>query len=365
MRGNLIISRHNAFYNINNNLIKVDVQGNYNKVFNRYKIIDLIINGNNNKIEVLGNGKINNITIQGNNNKIFINNHSKYHYVNFGAGNEIKYNHSSQVAQNNPAPINLFFQNNNNPFLQINQFNNNIRNEANPYFNNLQEKFFSEIPLYLKLSNKNECSLCNKQFQAHEKVKITSCNLHIFHGDCLKNFLSQNRNLNKCPKCPNTNTFKNLLIAPNPFMINPINLPRFRHINDSFSNDNNDIYDEDLGDINELNYNGVDDDLAFNNSNDFDDEMDDPFYDGPKGLDKNILDNMEISKIKDVEKLDGDKKKCTICLENYVNGDDSIALPCIHIFHATCIKTWLKNQRTCPICKFEIKYENDEVEMFD
>ena len=190
-------------------------------------------------------------------------------------------------------------------------------------------------------------------FQDHEKVKITSCTLHIFHADCLKNFLSHNRTLNKCPKCPNNNDFKNYIMAPNPFMINPISLPRLRQINNSFSNEN--IYDDDLDDINELNYYGEDDDLEFNNSNDFDEDMDDPFYDGPKGLDKNILDNMEISKIKDVEKLDGDKKKCTICLENYINGDDSIALPCIHIFHATCIKTWLKNQNTCPICKYEIK----------
>ena len=56
------------------------------------------------------------------------------------------------------------------------------------------------------------------------------------------------------------------------------------------------------------------------------------------------------------------KKKCTICLEEYVNGDDSIALPCIHIFHADCIKTWLKNKNTCPICKFEIKYDMEDIE---
>ena len=82
-----------------------------------------------------------------------------------------------------------------------------------------------------------------------------------------------------------------------------------------------------------------------------------------KGLDKNILDNMEISKIKDVDKLDADKKKCTICLEDYVNGDNSIALPCIHIFHANCIKTWLKENNSCPICKNEIKYENEELDL--
>ena len=78
---------------------------------------------------------------------------------------------------------------------------------------------------------------------------------------------------------------------------------------------------------------------------------------GNKGFDKNFLDSLEINKIKDVNKLDDDKKKCTICLEEYVNGDESIILPCIHLFHANCIKTWMENNKTCPLCNSEIKYQ--------
>ena len=80
---------------------------------------------------------------------------------------------------------------------------------------------------------------------------------------------------------------------------------------------------------------------------------------GKKGFDKNFLDSLEINKIKDVNKLDDDKKKCTICLEDYANGDESIILPCIHLFHANCIKTWMENNNTCPLCNNEIKYENE------
>ena len=135
---------------------------------------------------------------------------------------------------------------------------------------------------------------------------------------------------------------------------NPRNNPRNLPLN--FRLDFDDEHNDDFDDLNDDD--NYPDDLDLDNE-DIDDDWDDfPGF----GLNKEILDNIEISKIKDVGKLDNDKKKCTICLEDYVNGDDSIALPCIHIFHANCIKTWLKNQNTCPICKYEIKYEIENIE---
>ena len=58
--------------------------------------------------------------------------------------------------------------------------------------------------------------------------------------------------------------------------------------------------------------------------------------------------------IDSVDKLDGDKKDCTICLNSFKHGDKALILPCIHIFHTDCIKKWFKTQNTCPICKFKI-----------
>ena len=58
--------------------------------------------------------------------------------------------------------------------------------------------------------------------------------------------------------------------------------------------------------------------------------------------------------IDSVDKLDGDKKDCTICLNSFKHGDKALILPCIHIFHTDCIKNWFKTQNTCPICKFKI-----------
>ena len=87
MRGNLIIGRNHAFYNINNDLIKVNINGNFNKVVNPFRIKDVYIHGNNNNVEIIGNGEIKFVKFFGNNNTINIKNDSMCHYEEHGNGN--------------------------------------------------------------------------------------------------------------------------------------------------------------------------------------------------------------------------------------------------------------------------------------
>ena len=58
--------------------------------------------------------------------------------------------------------------------------------------------------------------------------------------------------------------------------------------------------------------------------------------------------------LQNVDKLDDDKKKCIICLDDFKNGDKVSSLPCTHFFHFKCIKLWFKNKNICPLCKKEI-----------
>lgn len=43
-------------------------------------------------------------------------------------------------------------------------------------------------------------------------------------------------------------------------------------------------------------------------------------------------------------------KECSICLDDLSLGDHSI-LPCKHIFHDNCIRSWRRYKRTCPLCR--------------
>ncbi len=45
---------------------------------------------------------------------------------------------------------------------------------------------------------------------------------------------------------------------------------------------------------------------------------------------------------------------CSICLENYVPGEESRTLNCKHMFHKTCIDGWLANHDTCPLCRVDV-----------
>ncbi|XP_074834699.1 E3 ubiquitin-protein ligase ZNRF4 [Carettochelys insculpta] len=57
----------------------------------------------------------------------------------------------------------------------------------------------------------------------------------------------------------------------------------------------------------------------------------------------------------------GDKYiTCVICMAEYEEGDQLKILPCSHVYHVTCIDSWLLVQpqcKTCPICKQQVTME--------
>jgi hypothetical protein len=335
MVGRLVIGKNNSFCRITKPLEIINIRGNFNKIMIPFKIRCLTIYGNYNKIEVLEGGEINFIRILGNNNKIYTPNPSMRNYNDRGLFNLL---------------IKSFYSTNRNRRLRSNR--NHDNNNSNTS-SNLEEKLYLEIPDDLKLDNPNKCSLCDNIFLNFDRVKIFSCEKHIFHSGCLEKYIRSNINSSRCPRCENNN---NLNESTN------TNL----HLNSRANSINNMENNSNNNHNNNLNNSNNNNDMSEENENNNMDDDEDEYLDSEslheKPLDIAIFDNLVVAKIKDVEKLDNEKKQCAICLENYVNGDESIALPCIHIFHANCIKTWLRSHNNCPSCKREIKYEMEDFE---
>ncbi|CAA0386588.1 unnamed protein product [Arabidopsis thaliana] len=60
-----------------------------------------------------------------------------------------------------------------------------------------------------------------------------------------------------------------------------------------------------------------------------------------------------------------DELTCSVCLEQVTVGEIVRTLPCLHQFHAGCIDPWLRQQGTCPVCKFRAHsgwQEQDEID---
>ena len=50
---------------------------------------------------------------------------------------------------------------------------------------------------------------------------------------------------------------------------------------------------------------------------------------------------------------------CCICLSEINSGENTVLLPCGHLFHKDCCFTWLNKNNTCPICRFELPPEEE------
>jgi E3 ubiquitin-protein ligase RNF115/126 len=61
---------------------------------------------------------------------------------------------------------------------------------------------------------------------------------------------------------------------------------------------------------------------------------------------------------KDEEKDILEPPSCPVCIDEISIGNEAMFMPCGHIFHPNCLKPWLKDNNTCPICRKELPVEN-------
>ena len=226
-----------------------------------------------------------------------------------------------------------------------------VRKYSN-YFGPKTNNFF-----YNNYNDIFKCHICGVEMKLAEKIDHLLC--HELEDNDIREDNRQNINYNRNA---NLNTYRNNNIDRN--INRNYNMNRNICYNRNISNNRiNNLADY----LNNLNFNNNrnrinsgrgnsisysrrnDTNFGYYNSDSYSSESEEN-----EGLDHATIERFPISKIKDVNKLDEEKKKCLICLEIFKEGDNTIILPCIHIFHSDCIKKWLQKQKVCPLCKYKI-----------
>lgn len=73
------------------------------------------------------------------------------------------------------------------------------------------------------------------------------------------------------------------------------------------------------------------------------------------GLTDEQIDTFPVEIYKNKNYANEENKKCTICMEEFVENEKVKFLGCFHVFHAKEIKIWLKKNPFCPICKYDTR----------
>ncbi|CAH8385406.1 unnamed protein product [Eruca vesicaria subsp. sativa] len=74
-----------------------------------------------------------------------------------------------------------------------------------------------------------------------------------------------------------------------------------------------------------------------------------------RGLDKLVIASLPAFVVR-VNSHDVSPTECAVCLSLLEEKDMARMLPnCKHVFHVTCVDTWLATCSTCPICRTEVE----------
>lgn len=71
----------------------------------------------------------------------------------------------------------------------------------------------------------------------------------------------------------------------------------------------------------------------------------------PRGLTKEQIDNLATRTYGQAHAEAEQGRACSVCINEYAQGNKLRRLPCAHEFHIHCIDRWLSENNTCPICR--------------
>nr|XP_019044725.1 hypothetical protein I302_06638 [Kwoniella bestiolae CBS 10118]OCF23655.1 hypothetical protein I302_06638 [Kwoniella bestiolae CBS 10118] len=81
---------------------------------------------------------------------------------------------------------------------------------------------------------------------------------------------------------------------------------------------------------------------------------------GPLPASDIVIDGLPRFKFDDEKKLaQSTYKDCPVCKDDFAVGDEVVRIPCAHIFHPDCLVPWLKQNGSCPVCRFSLVPEEE------
>ncbi|XP_047340350.1 E3 ubiquitin-protein ligase RING1-like [Impatiens glandulifera] len=88
-----------------------------------------------------------------------------------------------------------------------------------------------------------------------------------------------------------------------------------------------------------------------------------PYDQNPSPVSKTAVESIPTVKIsEEILKLDS-VVTCSVCKDQFSIGDEARELPCKHLYHSDCILPWLFENNSCPLCRFPLPMEKDEVKV--
>lgn len=146
-----------------------------------------------------------------------------------------------------------------------------------------------------------------------------------------------------------------------PYNVSPFHGSVFRHVN-NFGN----LFDNIL-----IDFSGPTEFFMDNFASNFSSNFQDPLtrivfiesmQNQPSGnppASKNAIKNLKTFKMseeycKKDEKGNFEFPSCSVCLTEVNKDEETILVPCGHMFHAQCIIKWLEMHNTCPVCRYEL-----------
>ena len=322
--------QNNNYRNNNNN------RNRNNVPFNNQQNIHTFNNSNNN----MNNSNDNNNSFSFGNNFNNSNNNNNYNDNNIVSTNENSYSNPDGTTerikidtyQNGVQRVTRTKYDRNNNIILTQTYNQSNNNNSNNNFNNFNNNNFNDSNNF----NNNNVSVHTETDNYGNIIETRIERLSNGANKVTKIIKDRNGNIIGQSVSLNNNNNPNNFNIMNNMNMNNMNMDMFgmNMMNNMFGMMGMNNIGQMMNNMNDMN----------NNAN--------------NGVDPNILNNLEVTKIEDVSKLNEDNKKCIICLEEFKQGDEGIYLPCFHLFHKDCIREWLNAHDECPICKFKLTFEN-------